>query len=376
MSIWKQAFALTLLSALPIAVYADTDVSYTNYVESLFTSVNELNIRLDRQMAQLRERFPGPRIKFTSVAALSESDELLADSCPVFNAQVEEKQYGCPLNWKVYFGVTGDVGRQLTQKQAIGYHYGAGGAQVGFDYAFSDVGVGFLFDYDHIAGRVDERWGKFNINQAHGSFYLTYIRKVEPQLSFNWVLGGGYDWYSIHRNTEGAAAKGAPHGLEMDAMVAMEYTFEQKAFECMPCHLQVVPQLNLQYMYVHVNKYRESGAGTFDQHYHSQNNIQSLRTMLGTRVNYTWEWTNFAFTPEFNLGWQWEFFDENRRVEIGGTGFRKNLLITQPGRNVALGGVDFLFTLFDMYGIEASYDFEWNAAYLDHSFYLGCNFKF
>jgi hypothetical protein len=51
-------------------------------------------------------------------------------------------------------------------------------------------------------------------------------------------------------------------------------------------------------------------------------------------------------------------------------------LITRPGRNVALGGVDFLVTFFDTYGIEASYDFEWNTAYLDNSFYLGCNFKF
>ncbi len=103
MSIWNKAFALTLISALPMAVYADTDVSYTNYVESLFTSVNELNIRLDRQMAQLRERFPGPRIKFTSVAALSESGELVADSCPVLNTQVEEKQTVVPLSLEGLF---------------------------------------------------------------------------------------------------------------------------------------------------------------------------------------------------------------------------------------------------------------------------------
>jgi outer membrane autotransporter protein len=377
MSIWKQAFALTLLSSLPIAGYSD-DVSYTNYVESLFTSVNELNIRLDRQMAQMRDRFTGPGIKFTSMTALAESEELLADCSSDLNPQVEEKQVKyCGSNaWKFYFGATGDVGRQLTQKQAIGYHYDAVGGQVGFDYAFSDVGVGFLFDYDHIAGRVDKRWGKFDINQAHGSFYLTYIRSPEPQLSFNWILGGGYDWYTIHRNTSGAVAKGAPHGLECDAMVAMEYTFEQKAYACMPAHLQIVPQLNLQYMYVHVNKYREKDAGDFNQHYNSQNNIQSLRTMVGLRINNTWEWTNVAFTPEFNLGWQWEFFDKNRRVEIRGTGVRKNLLITQPGRNVALGGVDFLVMFFDKYGIEASYDFEWNKAYLDNSFHLGCNFKF
>jgi len=369
MSICSRAFALTLL-VLPIAGFAET--SYTNYVESLFTSVNELNIRLDRQMTQLRDRFTGPKVKFTSMTALAESEELLADCCPALPTPT--KCGNTP--WKVYFGGAADVGRQLTQKQAIGYHYNAGGAQFGFDYAFSDVGVGFLFDYDHIAGRVDERWGKFKINQIHGTLYLTYIRSPEPQLSFNWLLGGGYDWYDIHRNTSGGVAKGTPRGLECDALVAMEYTFEKKAYACMPDHLKVVPQLGLQYMYVHVNKYREDGAGGLNQRYNSQNNIQSLRTMLGLRSNYSWFWTNVVFTPEFNLGWQWEFFDQNRHVEIWGTGFKKNLLITKPGRNVALGGIDFLVTFFDTYGIEASYDFEWNKVYLDHAFYLGFNFKF
>ncbi|HEX4839532.1 MAG TPA: autotransporter outer membrane beta-barrel domain-containing protein [Rhabdochlamydiaceae bacterium] len=363
MSIHRQAFALTLV-VLPIASFAaEVEPSYTNYVESLFTSVNELNVRLDRQMTQLRDRFTGPKVKFTSMTE--------DDCCP----EAEERQTQC-TPWKVYFGGTADVGRQLTQKHANGYHYTAGGAEWGFDYAFSDVGVGFLFDYDHIAGRVDDRWGKFKINQVHGSFYLTYIRSPEPQLSFNWILGGGYDWYNIDRNTSESVAKGTPRGLECDALVAMEYTFEQKAYACMPDHLKVVPQLNLQYMYVHVNKYREEGAGSSNQRYNSQNNIQSLRTMVGLRTNYSWFWTNVVFTPEFNLGWQWEFFDQNRHIDISGMGFKKNLLITKPGRNVALGGVDFLVTFFDKYGIEASYDFEWNKVYLDHSFYLGCNFKF
>jgi len=268
----KQLIALTLL---PIVAYSD--VTYTNYVETLFTSVNEHNIRLDRQMAQLRDRFSGAQIKF--IASVPQPEELLADCCPSIRPRKCESD-----SWKVYFGATGDVGRQITQKNAIGYHYDAVGAQFGFDYAFSDIGVGLLFDYDHIAGRVHKKWGKFDINQIHGSLYLTYIRSPEPQLSFNWVLGGGYDWYSIHRKTSGATAQGSvargtPHGLECDALVAMEYTFEKKAFECMPEYLQVVPQLELQYMYVHVNKYREKDAGTLNRHYNSQNNVQSLRSI-------------------------------------------------------------------------------------------------
>jgi outer membrane autotransporter protein len=124
-----------------------------------------------------------------------------------------------------------------------------------------------------------------------------------------------------------------------------------------------------------VNSYREQGAGMFDFKYNSQN-VRSLRSMLGTRINYSWNWTNVVFKPEINLGWQWEFFDKNRHIGVSGGGFGTNLLLPQPGRNVALAGIDFLVTLFDKYGIEASYDFEWNKLYVDHFFYVGCNFKF
>ncbi len=354
--------------------------AYVNYAEPLFSSINHINIRLDRQMAQLRERFSRYRVKFESMTAATE--ELLVENSPELNPQVEEKQeqlkeriVECDRSWNFYFGPTGDIGRVLAKKQAQGFHYDTVGAQAGFDYAFSDLGVGFLFDYDHIHGRVDQQWGKFHINQTHGSVYATYIRKPEPQLSFNWILGGGYEWYTICRNVASSVAKGTPQGVEFDALVGMEYTFEKKGMCGMPEHLQVVPLINLQYIYLHVNKYLEHGAGMFGLQYDSQN-VRSLRSTLGTRINYSWEWTNVVFKPEVNLGWQWEFFDKNRHIGVSGGGFGTNLLLPQPGRNVALAGIDFLVTFFDKYGIEASYDFEWNNLYLDHFFYVGCNFKF
>jgi outer membrane autotransporter protein len=312
------------------------------------------------------------------------AEELLVENSPELNPQVEEKQeqlkerISAPCHdrpWNFYFGPTGDFGRVLTKKQALGFHYDSAGALAGFDYAFSDLGVGFLFDYDHIDGRVDEKWGKFNVDQTHGSLYVTYIRAPEPQLSFNLILGGGYEWYNIRRNAGTGVARGMPQGVEFDALAGMEYTIEKERTECMADHWQVVPLVNLQYIYLHVNNYREHGAGGFDLQYHSQN-VRSLRSTLGTRINYSWEWTNVVFKPEINLGWQWEFFDKNRHLGLAGPGFATNLLIAQPGRNVALAGIDFLVTLFDKYGVEASYDFEWNERYLDHFFYLGCNFRF
>ncbi len=355
---------------------------YPNYAESLFASINHINLRLDRQMSQLRNRFTGPYVEFREIAAVAEKKELLADNSPGINPQVQEKQeqleerFGeCNYPWSIYFGPTGDFGRVLTKNQAVGFHYNSAGALAGFDYAYSDLGIGFLFDYEHFTGRVNDKWGRFNITQTHGSLYATYIRSAEKQLAFNLILGGGYEWYNIRRNTFMGVARGTPQGVEFDALAGMQYTFESSDCPCVPLNVQFVPLVNLQYIYLHVNHYREHGAGIFNQQFDSQN-VRSLRSTLGFRLNRTWEWTNVVFKPELNVGWQWEFFDKNRNLHVDGSGFTTQILIPQAGRNVALGGLDFLVTFFDKYGVEASYDFQWNKLYVDHYFYLGCNFKF
>jgi hypothetical protein len=365
--------------------------SYANYLEPLFSSVNHTNIRLGRQMRQLRQRFSITNevasTFINTVSAVPEPTELLADNSPVIamNPQVEEKQEQLKESvlehkerpWNLYFGPTGDVGRVLTKKESAGFKYDSIGALAGFDYAFSKAGVGVLLDYDHIEGRGAHQWGKFHIDEAHASLYATYIREAERQLSFNLILGGGYEWYSIRRNIGATSdiAQASPQGAEFDALAGMEYTFERSEFQAMPEHLQVVPLVNLQYIYLHVNEYREHGAGLFNVKYRSQNG-RSLRSTLGTRMNYRWKWGNIAFTPEINFAWQREYLDKSRNIGLSAAGLSSRLTMPRSGRNVALAGVDFLVTLFDRYGIEASYDFEWNSLYLDHFFYLGCNFKF
>ena len=146
----------------------------------------------------------------------------------------------------------------------------------------------------------------------------------------------------------------------------------------MPERLQIIPLVSIQYIHLNVKKYHEHGAGLFDLNFASQT-AKSLRSTLGTRINYSWEWTNVVFTPELNLGWQREFFDKSRHVRFVPADFdvpTSSLTMPRSGRDVALAGVDFLVTFFDKYGLEASYDFEWNSLYRDHFFYIGCNFRF
>jgi hypothetical protein len=46
------------------------------------------------------------------------------------------------------------------------------------------------------------------------------------------------------------------------------------------------------------------------------------------------------------------------------------------GRNTFQAGLDLMFTMFNQYGIEVSYDFEWNKLFHDQAFYVGFNVEF
>jgi hypothetical protein len=342
---------------------------YPDYFETLFATNNHLNHRLERQMAQLKERFyhrieePAPKVGFFRFPSKG-CDIPVCEEHP----------------WNVYLGPTGDIGHVLTKKDGVGFGYGSAGALAGFDYAFSQVGVGLLVNYDHIKGSGAHHWGKFDINHAHANLYAIY--SPVPELSVNGILGGGYDWIDIQRNagikTIPAVGKGSPQGGEFDALLGLEYAFDRNKFCAIPACLQVAPLVSIQYIYLHAEKYREHGAGLFDLNFSGQT-AQSLRSTVGARLNYTWKWADVSFTPEFNVGWQREFLDKGRFLNFTPVDFAvptASLNMPRAGRNVALAGVDFLVTLFDRYGIEASYDFEWNSLFHDQFFYLGCQFRF
>ncbi|HSW71820.1 MAG TPA: autotransporter outer membrane beta-barrel domain-containing protein, partial [Chlamydiales bacterium] len=130
--------------------------------------------------------------------------------------------------------------------------------------------------------------------------------------------------------------------------------------------------------YLRVDGYNEHGAGSSDIHVQSQK-VKSLRSSLGFRMNYYLRKCNFTFIPEIYGEWQREYRNKHRNVGIEGIASvfpGATLLVPGTGRNIALAGVDLLFTMHDRVGIEVSYETEYNSLYHDHFFYLGVDFRF
>ncbi|MBI2743369.1 MAG: autotransporter outer membrane beta-barrel domain-containing protein [Chlamydiales bacterium] len=370
--------------------------SLSSYVggfqQTIFSSVNHINIHLEIEMERLRKRFRSNKESSEPVALSSKWDQgvLLASNKNeiVLNPQVPEKQEQLrrvivsptqERRWNFYAGPLGTIGDVQSRHKQPGFDYWSAGALVGFDYAFSQVGVGLLADYEKIHADVDHHWGKFDIDEAHASLYATYAPSRLPELAFNGIVGGSYEWYDIRRNVNSSnTAEGSPHGNEYDLLFGVEYALAHRQIKKMPKKLEVIPLANLQYIHLQVDDYKEHGAGDSDLSFRQQK-AKSLRSTLGTRINYSWESTNLVFTPEINLGWQREYLDKHRSLHftpISVAGPISSIGIKGAGRNTALAGIDLLFTLYKRYGIEASYDFEWNELFQDHFFYTGFNVRF
>ncbi len=384
--------------------------------QSIFASINHTHTRLERQMQNLRYRFcikeapkcipkPKPCAKPRSKSCYKEasveetlpvqavSDLVDSQDTSEFlswfrvpeerqtqNDACEEMRDCCAesRHWNVYFGPTGTVGEVHTKHSQPGYDEWSVGGLAGFDYAFSEGGIGFMVDYENIKGRVHQHWGKFDINQAHASLYSTYAPKSAHRLSFDAIVGGGYDWFDIHRRTSEGTAKGKPRGKEFDALFGLAYNFYGRQDCCRPTKFQVTPMANIQYIYLDTSRYNEHGADPFDFKIHGQVD-KSLRSTLGTWISYGWDRKNFSFTPEIYLAWQREYFDHNHSLYVTPldiVGPTSKQTVRGAGRNTFQAGLDLMLTLFEFYGIEASYDFEWNSLFHDQAFYVGFNVEF
>ncbi len=360
----------TIPNLTPIVQYLPTSVllsfdpilaSYAaGYRETIFTSVNQTNFRIGRQLVQMRECF---------MYSEKECKEQCSTTC----------RRGKDNPWNFYFGPTADSGSVYTKKLQTGFSYWGAGALLGFDYAFANFGVGLMVDYNHIEADAHRHGEDFDIDRVHGSLYATYVPESLTGLAINAIIGDSNDWFDFKRKTGSSnelSTKGNPKGGEFDALLGIEYTFTRQ-ISC-GC-LEIAPLASLQYIYLEVDAYSERGADLFNltilrQHY------DSLRSTLGARINFTREWRDITWTPEIDMGWQREYQDKRKNIRFSSPAFPSldtaTINTEASGRNNGFVGFDLLAAFDCRYALEASYDFIWNSLYHDHSFYFGFNLGF
>ncbi|NNM43388.1 MAG: autotransporter domain-containing protein [Chlamydiae bacterium] len=411
------------LSFLELQVmFTPISEKYVKLAQPLFSSVNETFTRLTKQMGKMRSQFAKPQIASQEKIAFSGKQKLSASkNLPI---QLVTFQNDEPLEsflddeqdkersalslapepqeevtqekrqrlteslganqdrpWNFYIGPKGQIGNVYSKDESQGFKEWSAGAFTGADYAFSQVGVGLLAEYERITGHAGKNWGKFTIDNLHADAYATYAPSQLPEIALNGILGAGYQWYKIDRNfvdINSGTVKGTPRGAELDALLGIEYAFRNSRYRVIPDGFQVIPMASIQYTYLHIDDFKEKGNPLHAMKVAKQN-VKSLRTNLGVRFDYTWKNQDVTISPALNFNWQREFLDKKYKLNFIPLEFEEfgfSVKIPESGRNIALAGADLLITLFDRHGIEAGYDFEYNSLYHTHFLYLSYNVRF
>lgn len=288
-------------------------------------------------------------------------------------------------DWSAYTGPIASCGSTKTQGVQTGFGYSTVGGLFGFDYACREFdtkfGVGSVVDYRRVWGTAQDDLGRIVSDLIHGSVYGTVIPKRLSNFAIDGIMGFGYHWNSLYRNTGLSlqdVAVGHPKGFIFDCLVAGEYTFSHHSFSAIPKNLSIIPLVNVQYIRQHETAYQEEGAGNFDLAVGKQT-AQSATTFLGTRIVYLEPFAHCPLRTEIDLGWQHEYLDEDHTLSV--TPFNTSSLPTTVtvvggGRNSLIASIDFLATIYEKVQVEGAVEYKLNNLFYDTSFYLGIGGEF
>jgi autotransporter-associated beta strand protein len=376
-------------------VLADTiaDSPSGSFAQMGFLAVNEMNLITQRDLHNLHyrmtRRHKHVEQEQTTVSALQKvkPEQLLVDASDDTRQQhylaerVEEK---VPNAARFYVGPTGQLG-SFNGKSSVqqAFDFNTIGALMGFDYAFDTVGVGISLDYSRVNAKEHHYAGKFTVDETRGALYGAWVPEQLDALAVDAIVGWGGQWFDVQRTAGHSmapvTAKGTTRGMEADALFGLEYIFGHKQFKAMPPKVLFTPFVNAQYVWEGINGYKENGAGIYNLSVHKQT-AQSLKSCLGTRFEYLVEGENVTFKPELDLAWQREYLDHNRTLGFSTINLPSTKTVSKgivgAGRNTFIVGVDFLITVYNVFELEMSYDFEWNNLYKNNSFYLGIGGNF
>lgn len=268
-------------------------------------------------------------------------------------------------------------------RSQLGSKYNSVGIITGFDYAFDHFGLGTSVDYKGTTGSIVHHASHFHTQRLHGLAYGVWPLPSLKELAVLATAGGGYRWISASRSAGSTLApkKAKKHtrGNEADGLLGAVYICSTDRFATIPEGMLVMPYANGQYCWSHTAGFTEHGAGIYSLHVEGQQ-VQSLKSTLGVRIDYLIKGKNVTFKPEIDLAWQHEYLNQIiilRSSTIHLPQVRKfSRTIFAPGRNTLCVGVDFQFTLYRVFELELSYDFAWNSAYQKHIVYLGVGGNF
>jgi uncharacterized protein YhjY with autotransporter beta-barrel domain len=240
-------------------------------------------------------------------------------------------------------GITAGLTYKWNNNFASGLYAGYEGSYNKYGQAGSGLGVGSTLIDNAVRFGVFGTWGQKNGRGEAVGFYA------------NALAGGAYNNYSAKRVIQysgiNRTANSTPGAGEFDSQIAGGYDLKKGNFT-------FGPMASLQYTYLGVNGFSETGAQSLNYNANGWNSSSMLST-LGVHAAYSWipstAHKDVIVVPQINLSWQHEFMQNPYAINgnLGGTSPTFSNWSSTPIR-------DFLYT---GVGVTVEFAKNWNTSF-------------
>jgi len=273
-------------------------------------------------------------------------------------------------NFGVFVSGQGVIGDFDGDNQVDGFDFTTGGMTLGMDYRVGpQTTVGVYAGYQGTDANLASG-SESKSDSAKFGVYGTHDFKQGSWLTAS--IGGGIHSYDTERNVLGTKATGNTDGREISTQLGLGHDFKAGQFT-------FGPEANLAYTHLWIDGFTENG-GLAPLNIRDQD-ANSLRSMIGGRVSYDWNWKSLDMTlrPFANIGWQHEFLDDGQSLSASfanGAGGVFNVQGASADRDslVAGAGASLLFS--EQWALNLGYAAEANSDYEIHQINGSINFSF
>jgi outer membrane autotransporter protein len=264
--------------------------------------------------------------------------------------------------WSSFVDGNGVFANASSTGSVQNYRSQGGGVSTGAAYCWTDafatgVYVGYQgLQAEYNNGRTIDNAVRFGVFGTYdvGDFY------------FNALVGGAYHGYTVNRNIDfgglNRTATGRPGAGEFDLALGTGYDFDIGNFSWGPF-------TTMQYTYIGVQGFSETGAGALNLDVDPYNSSSLLYT-LGAQPAYNWKVSDkVVVTPLAFAGWQHEFlrngYGINSTFATGGPAAPFNYNTSSPARDNFYGGAGVTVAVGETW--QATFIYSASAANQDNS---------
>jgi outer membrane autotransporter protein len=217
-------------------------------------------------------------------------------------------QPGPENRWGVWVSGFGDFVNVDGDGNAQGYNFTTGGVSIGIDYRITDhLAIGVMGDYSHTWTSLNPS-GNIDVNSGRGDVYAAWYNHG---IYLDAAIYVGHNSYNSSRSGLDGLADGNTGGTECSTFLSGGYDFHFGP-------LTVGPIGALQYTYANVSGFSENGSMARMQI--ESNSEASLRTDLGFRLFYQWQFGKILLEPSLKAAWEHEYLYSALPITAGFAG--------------------------------------------------------